>query len=98
MKTHRLLKLRHDRQDLGFLSARVVEDDGRDSPWSLAVLSPSDVGRFRDHLIEGSSMSLTMITHEGDHLRGEACVASVSVGGDTATLVALSGMGPLRVA
>ena len=37
-----------------------------------------------------------MITREGDHLRGEACVASVSTGRDTATMVTLSGMGPLR--
>ncbi len=96
MRSQRLLRLRHNRRDIGFLSARIVKDDGEETPWSLNVHSPSDPGEFRDHLLEGSCMSLTMITREGDHLRGEACVASVSTGCDTATMVTLSGMGPLR--
>ena len=98
MGTGRLLKIKHDHRDIGFLSARIVKDEGRDAAWSLCVESPSDVDEFRDHLIEGACMSLTMITRDGDHLRGEACVAHVSIGADTATLVTLSGMGPLRTA
>ncbi len=43
-------------------------------------------------------MAFTMVTREGDHLRGEACVASVSDSADAATVVTLAGMGPLRSA
>ena len=39
---------------------------------------------------------LTMVTREGDQLRGEACVASVSDCVDAATVVTLVGVGPLR--
>jgi len=91
----RLLKIRHDRRDIGFLSARVVRDAGYAAAWCLRVVSPADLDEFRYHLVEGSSMALTMVTREGDHLRGEACVASVSDCVDAATIVTLSGMGPL---
>ena len=43
-------------------------------------------------------MALTMVTREGDHLRGEACVASVSDCVTAATVVTLAGMGPLHTA
>jgi len=43
-------------------------------------------------------MVLTMVTREGDQLRGEACVATVSDCLDAATVVTLSGVGPLRTA
>ncbi len=96
MATGRLLKIQHDHRDLGFLSARVVEDAGYQAAWCLRVESPADLDEFRGHLTQGSSMALTMVTREGDHLRGEACVASVSDCVDAATIVTLSGMGPLR--
>jgi hypothetical protein len=92
----RLLKIKHDHRDIGFLSASVVEDKGYQAAWCLRVESPSDLEEFRGHLAEGSSMVLTMVTREGDQLRGEACVASVSDCVDAATIVMLSGMGPLR--
>jgi len=91
----RLLKIKHDHRDIGFLSARVVRDRGYQAAWCLRVESPADLEEFRGHLAEGSSMALTMVTREGDHLRGEACVASVSDCVDSATIVTLSGMGPL---
>ena len=96
--TGRLLKIKHDHRDIGFLSARVVEEKGCEAGWCLRVESPADLDEFRGHLAEGSSMVLTMVTREGDQLRGEACVASVSDCVDAATIVTLSGMGPLRKA
>ena len=83
---------------MGFLSARVETDGGYNASWSLRVESPAEIDEFRGHLSDGSCMSLTMVTRDGDHLRGEACVANVSDGRDAATLVTLSGMGPLRSA
>ncbi|MCX6372665.1 MAG: hypothetical protein NTX16_06205 [Actinobacteria bacterium] len=92
----RLLKIKHDRQDIGFLSASIVREDGHQGSWCLRVESPADLEAFRVHLAEGSSMALTMVTREGDQLRGEACVASVSDCVNAATVVTLAGMGPLR--
>jgi hypothetical protein len=94
--TGRLLRIKHDHRDIGFLSARVVEDAGYQASWCLRVESPADLDEFRSHLAQGSSMALMMITREGDQLRGEACVASVSDCVDAATIVTLAGMGPLR--
>jgi hypothetical protein len=96
MLSRRLLRLKHERTDLGFLSASVVEDGGRDPYWSLRVESPSSAEEFRDHLHEGSSMSFSMITRDGVQLRGEAYVSSISDGVDAATVVVLAGTGPLR--
>ncbi|MBE3074137.1 MAG: hypothetical protein IMZ75_04200 [Actinobacteria bacterium] len=98
MGTGRLLKIKHDHRDIGFLSARLERDEGQQTSWRLQVESPEDLDEFRGHLAEGSSMALTMVTREGDQLRGEACVASVSDGADSATIVTLSGMGPLHTA
>jgi hypothetical protein len=95
MTTERLLKIKHDRRDLGFFSARVLRDDPSQAAWQLCVESPADLDEFRGHLVDGSSMALTLITREGDCLRGEACVANVSDSYDAATLVTLSGLGPL---
>jgi hypothetical protein len=94
----RLIKIKHDHRDIGFLSAFVVQDKAYQAAWCLRVESPSDLDEFRSHLAEGSSMVLTMVTREGEQLRGEACVASVSDCVDAATIVTLSGMGPLRTA
>ncbi len=97
MSPRRLYKLRHDRTEIGFLSARLVEEEsGRESNWQLRVEEPASVEDFRDHLMDGSSMSLGMITRDGAHLRGEAYVSSVSDGMDAATMVVLAGAGPLR--
>jgi len=94
----RLLKIKHDHRDIGFLSASFVRDEGSQGSWGLRVESPADLDEFRRHLEQGSSMAFTMVTREGDHLRGEACVASVSDSADAATVVTLAGMGPLRSA
>ncbi len=96
MGSGRLLRIKHDHHDIGFLSARVVEEKGYETAWCLRVESPADVDEFRAHLAQGSSMVLTMVTREGDQLRGEACVASVSDCIDAATIVTLTGIGPLR--
>ncbi len=97
MPTRRLLKIRHDRTDLGFLGACVLEDEvGREPHWMLRVESPSSTEEFRDHLTDGSSMALSMVTREGAQLRGEAYVSSVSDGMDVATVVVLAGSGPIR--
>ena len=96
MLLKRLLRLKHDRTDMGFLSAQVSEDEpGRHPFWSLRVESPSSTEPFRNHLSDGSSMSFSMITRDGSHLRGEAYVASISEGVDAATVVVLAGAGPL---
>lgn len=96
MATKRLLQLKLDRHELGFYTARVVREDGGKTGWSLRVESPSDVDQFRDRLAAGSSLSLNMLTIDGDRLAGEACVASLSDSLEEATIVVLSGMGPLR--
>ena len=92
----RLLKLKHERTDLGFLSASLSEDGGRDTNWMLRVESPSSFEEFHDHLADGSSMALSMVTRDGEQLRGEAYVSSISDGANTATVVVLAGAGPLR--
>ena len=96
MSTGRLLRIKHDHREIGFLSARVVKDELCQTAWCLRVESPADIDEFRGHLVQGSSMDLMMVTREGDQLRGEACVASVSNCVDAATVVTLSGLGPLR--
>ena len=96
MPPRRLLKLKHERTDLGFLSASLSEDGGCDTGWMLRVESPSSFEAFHDHLADGSSMALSMTTRDGEQLRGEAYVSSVSDGVDTATVVVLAGAGPLR--
>jgi hypothetical protein len=82
--------------DVGFLSASVAEDADEAPYWSLRVESPSSTEEFRGHLHDGSSMALNMFTGEGVQLRGEAYVSSISDGTDCATVVVLSGTGPLR--
>jgi len=97
MPARRLLKIRHDRAEIGFLSARIDEEEaGREPFWHLRVEAPASTEDFRDHLSDGSSMALGMITRDGVHLRGEAYVSSISDGVDVATVVVLAGAGPLR--
>ena len=96
MATRRLLQLKLDRRELGFYNARVVREDGGKAGWMLRVESPSEVDQFRDRMSSGNSLSLNMLTIDGDRLAGEACVASLSDSMDAATVVVLSGMGPLR--
>jgi hypothetical protein len=92
-----LLKLQHERRDIGFLSARLTrEENVREPSWTLRVESPSDLEEFRVHLSDGSSMALTMVSRDGERFQGEAYVASVSDGREVATMVVLSGAGPLR--
>ena len=96
MPPRRLLKLKHERTDLGFLGASLSEDGGRDASWMLRVESPSSFEAFHDHLADGSSMALSLVTRDGEQLRGEAYVSSISDGVETATVVVLTGAGPLR--
>jgi hypothetical protein len=97
MASRRLLKLKHDRVEVGFLSASVNEDEGaHDAYWMMRVESPASTAEFRAHLIEGSCMSLSMVTRDGSQLRGEAFVSSISDCVDAATVVVLAGAGPLR--
>jgi hypothetical protein len=96
MTIQRLLRLKHERRDLGFFSARVMREEGPFAPWLLHVESPDDLDEFRDHLASGSSMALSMVTRDGDHLRGEAAVSTVSYACDAASVVTLAGLGPLR--
>jgi hypothetical protein len=97
MLTKRLLRLKHDRTDVGFLSASVAEEEmGREPFWTLHISSPASTEEFRVHLTDGSSMTLSMITRDGVQLRGEAYVANISDGADAPTMVMLAGTGPLR--
>ena len=97
MLSKRLLKLKHDRSEMGFLSACISEEEmGREPYWTLRVESPASTEEFRIHLTDGSSMSLSMVTRDGSHLRGEAYVSTISDSHDTATIVTLAGTGPLR--
>ena len=47
MLSKRLLRLKHDRRDLGFFSARVMKEDGAIASWLLRVESPADLDEFR---------------------------------------------------
>lgn len=97
MASRRLLRLKHDRNDMGFFAACISEEGtGREPHWILRVESPSSTQEFRDHLTDGSCMALNMVTRDGLQLRGDAFVSSVSDGMDTATVVVLAGAGPLR--
>ena len=97
MPARRLLKLRHDRAEIGFLSARIDEEEaGREPFWHLRIEAPASTEDFRDHLTDGSSLLLGMVTRDGVHLRGEAYVSTISDGADAATVVVLAGAGPLR--
>jgi hypothetical protein len=97
MTTHRLLRLRHDRENVGFLSASLmVEDPTANRNWLLRLESPSGLDLFRSFLGSGSSMSFSMITRDGHIFRGEACVSSLSDATDGPTSVALAGVGPLH--
>jgi hypothetical protein len=97
MASRRLLRLKHDRNDMGFFAACLSEEGtGREPHWILRVESPASTQEFRDHLTDGSCMALNMVTRDGVQLRGDAYVSSVSDGVDTATVVVLAGAGPLR--
>ena len=97
MPTRRLLKIRHDRTDLGFLSASVLEEEmGREPYWSLRVESPSSTEEFRDHLTTARPWRSAWSRATASQLRGEAYVSSISDGMDIATVVVLAGSGPLR--
>ena len=97
MLSRRLLKLKHDRMDMGFLSASLSEEEaGREPHWTLRVESPASTEEFRIHHVDGSSMALHMVTREGGQLAGEAYVSSISDCVDAATIVVLAGTGPLR--
>lgn len=97
MTTHRLLRLRHGRENVEFLSASLMVDDPTmKRHWLLRLVSPSTLELFRDCLGSGSAMSFSMITREGEIFRGEACVSSLSDATDGPTSVALAGVGPLQ--
>jgi len=97
MARHRLLRLRHGHEDVGFLSACLtVEDPSGKRDWLLSVESPSPIDLFRDFLVRGIPMSVNMVTRDGDIFRGEAYVSSLSEAARGTSLVALAGAGPLR--
>lgn len=96
MATYRLLRVKHNREPIGFLSASLmVEDSMMNRHWLLRLESPSTLDLFRDCLGTGNALSLSMLTRDGRAFRGEACVSSLSAGEDGPTLVALAGIGPL---
>ncbi len=97
MTTHRLLRLRHDRENVGFLSASLMVDDpSANRHWMLRLESPSTLELFRGCLGSGNALSFSMITREGNLFRGEAYVSSLSDAVDGPTSVALAGAGPLQ--
>lgn len=89
-----LLRIRHDRHDLEFVSGRVVGDAG--GAWVMRVQASGSADEYADHLLRGMPMELTLISRGGDMFCGEACVASVSPSDGGPTLVVLSGVGPLQ--
>ena len=97
MTTHRLLRLRHDRENVGFLSASLmVEDPTMNRHWLLRLESPSTLELFRDCLGIGQRDVVQHDHARGDIFRGEACVSSLSDATDGPTSVALAGVGPLH--
>jgi len=87
-----LRRIRHDQHDLEFLSGSVLSESG--GAWCLRIQAPHP-GEYREHLVRGAPMGLTLVARDGDTYSGEACVASVSESADGATLVVMSGVGPL---
>lgn len=77
MTIKRLRRLKRGMRDL-VSSARAMKEDDLLASWLLRVESPEEIDEFRDHLTTGSTMSLSMVTWDGDHLRGEAAVSTVS--------------------
>jgi hypothetical protein len=88
-----LLRIRHDQHDLEFLTGRIVSDSG--GTWFLRIQASKEAGEYREHLVRGAPMDLNLVANTGDRYAGEACVASVSLTHDGATLVVLTGIGPL---
>ena len=91
----RLHRIKHRRRDLGFTSALLVHDGSSPQVWCVRVESPAEVDVFREHLAQGRSMAFTLITRAGDLYQGEAAVARISPPSEEATIVTLSGVGPL---
>jgi hypothetical protein len=88
-----LLKIRHDQHDLEFLTGRIVSET--EGNWFLRIQASEEAGEYREHLVRGAPMDLSLVANTGDRYAGEACVASVSAANDGATLVVLTGIGPL---
>jgi hypothetical protein len=88
-----LLRIRHDQHDLECLTGRILSDTG--GAWFLRIQASEEAGEYREHLVRGAPMDLTLVANTGDRYAGEACVASVSMAHDGAALVVLTGIGPL---
>ena len=91
----RLLRIKHRHGDLGFTSALLVHDGSSPEDWCVRIESPAEVDEFREHLVQGRSMSFMFFTRAGDLYQGEAAVARVSPPSDETTIVTISGIGPL---
>jgi len=91
----RLLRIKHRQGDLGFTSALLVHDGSSPQEWCVRLESPAELDVFREHLAQGRSMAFTLITRAGDLYQGEAAVARISPPSEEATIVTLSGVGPL---
>ncbi len=97
MRTERLLSLKLDHVEMGFMRARVKSEDRGFNDWSLHVVSPSEPDTFVHHLTAGTPVQLVMTTRGGERMSGEAYVANVSEGREAATVVDLTGVGALRI-
>ena len=61
----------------------------------MRVESPAEIDVFREHFGQGRSMSFTFVTRAGELYEGEAAVARISPPSEEATIVTISGVGPL---
>lgn len=98
MASERIHKIKYAHRDLGFLRASLEGDTRFAGGWRLSVESPAELDEFREHLASGACMTLALLGGDGEWRSGEGCVANVSASEapDEATVVTLSGQGPLR--
>ena len=97
MPRGRVLRIKYESRDIGFLDARL--DDGASAAvgWRLTVSSPENLDDFRDDLAHGRSVALSLFVVDGRWYAGQAAVACIS-DGHLFPIVTLSGQGPLRKA
>jgi hypothetical protein len=95
--THWVSKVRLNRVDIDFLSARLEVDElGLMRHWRLHVEGPTQLESLVEALSQGTTLTVAMHTRDGHDYRGEAFVTSTSETRDGARLVAFTGSGPLR--
>jgi hypothetical protein len=97
MARGRVLRIKYENRDIGFLDAGLEEDSCAGRCWQLRVKSPENLAEFRDSLALARSIALSLYAADGKWYTGQALVAFVSED-HLFPFVTLTGQGPLRAA